>query len=118
MQQSLPQSPAHLAMASYHHHTTCGDVRTPKKHPTSYGERISLEFVDVDTPEAWIQEYHTCTDSIWDRSRGAFKGTEEVGHLDTFVFWYNPCDTHESITVNVTRLPVGMLPTPLITACS
>ena len=107
LQQSLPQSTVHLALAVYDNITTCEQVREPTVRSNSYTREINLEFVGVDNPRAWALPYHICTDTTWDVSLGELLSSRRVGPVDTFVWWYNPCNTTESLTYNISRVPDG-----------
>jgi hypothetical protein len=108
LQQSLPQDAEHLALAMYDDTTTCAAVREPTKR--LYEQHMKLDFVDVLNPEAWALSYHTCGDTTWEVSYSGTTGTETKGPVDTYVFWYNPCNSTESIVYDVTLLADSAIP--------
>ena len=103
LQQSLPQTPEHFALAHYGNTTTCEQVREPS--PRLFFQELSLEFVDVTNPRAWALPYHACTDSTWETYITLFTPPLVLGPLDTFVWWYNPCNTTETLSYNISRAP-------------
>lgn len=111
LQQSLPQDTEHLALAQYGINTTCAEVR--ERHPRLYGEEMKLEFVDVDTPRAWALTYQACTDTTFEAYNYIWQDPVVVGPIPTYVWWYNPCNTTESISYNISRLPDSTHPCSL-----
>lgn len=109
LQLSLPQDTKHLAWTLYDANTSCSEVREKTSRERSYGERIKLDFIDVNSPRAWGLTYHTCTDTSWEVGYDdIFTPTTTVGPVATTVFVYNPCDTPQPFAFNMTRLADGV----------
>jgi hypothetical protein len=103
LQQSLPQDAEHFALALYDDNTTCSEVREPTER--LYKQYLKLDFVHVVEPIAQRLSYQTCTDTTWEAVReDKLTSTETIGPVDTYVFWFNPCNTTEVITYNISRL--------------
>jgi hypothetical protein len=102
----MPQDPEHFALALYENETKCPEVLFPSfRH---YDQELKLDFVDVNDPRAWAFAYHVCTDTTWTIEESGER--ETIGPVDTYVFWYNPCNMTQSITFNSTRLDDGASP--------
>jgi hypothetical protein len=119
--QGLPQDAQHLALASYDQNTDCFDVAWGNIRPTSYFEIVHIDFVDTTTPHSpglaynAMHMYTVCSDVTWSQYNFTFT-PEEIGPVDTFLWFYNPCNSTATVRFNISRLPdgPGLLPACLI----
>ena len=102
VRQALPQSAENFALASYDEDTLCREVLNPTERPLSYGQMVNIRFADVAVIGMASIPYHVCTDATWTH-QGSVQDP-----VDTYVWFHNPCDQPQSISVNVTRLGDGM----------
>jgi hypothetical protein len=103
--QGLPQDTQHLAWAAYDQNTPCADVVQATERPNSYGERIKLEFANTSSLLAQGLTYHVCSDVTWMQLNGTEE--EELGPVDTYLWFYNPCSAPKTVTFNISRLADG-----------
>lgn len=107
MLQALPQTTEHLAWASYDEDTACSEVLEATIQQTSFGQPVSLDFVDItSTLEVQGLTYHVCGDVTWSQGFAGNRG--DFGPVDTFLWFYNPCDIATSVTFNISQLIDGM----------
>lgn len=99
--QAMPQSTEHFAWAAYNNDTPCSAVLEPTTQTTSYDKPIKLEFTNTSSLAVQGITYHVCSDVTWP------KGYAEIGPVDTFLWFYNPCNTAATIRFNVSRLAHG-----------
>jgi hypothetical protein len=120
--QGLPQDTQHFAWASYDQNTPCSDVVDGNVQPNSYGETVRINFEDNSIRQLpgftynALHTYTVCSDVTWSQHR-AFLTEEKIGPVDTFLWFYNPCESNATVTFNISRLPdrEGVLPVCLST---
>jgi hypothetical protein len=109
-------------MALYDDKTSCAEVREPTER--LYKQHLKLDFAYVFEPRAQSLPYHTCTDTTWEAVKEeTVMSTETIGPVDTYVFWYNPCNTTEVVTYSISRLedstnPDCQMPKMTASSCS
>ena len=119
--QALPQTTKQFAWAAYTAETPCSTVLEPTSRSTSYGQHIQLEFANTSSLAVQGLVYHVCTDVTW-RQQGYLdsagepgrgkttwtqQGYNDIGPVDTFLWFHNPCSSPATITFNVSRLEDG-----------